>query len=264
VNRQVNRQVNRRVNRRSLLKTAVLALAARGLPLPSWLTAAQAQDRQWRHGLSLYGDLKYPPGFKQFDYVNASAPKGGTAREISIGTFDNFNLVVADVKGSIAGSVGLIYDTLLTSSLDEVSSGYGLLAESVSYPDDYSSASYRLRAEAKWHDGTPVTPEDVIFSFTVLKKYSPYYSAYYQHAVKVEKTGDREVTFTFDGPGNHELPQIVGELVVLPKTWWEGTDNNGKKRDVGETMLEPPLGSGAYRIKDFSPGRTIVFERVKD
>jgi microcin C transport system substrate-binding protein len=256
------------VNRRSLLKSAVLALAARGLPLPPWLTAAQAQDRnqdrQWRHGLSLFGNLKYPEGFKQFDYVNADAPKGGTAREISIGTFDNFNLVVADVKGSLAGSVGLIYDTLLTSSLDEVSTGYGLLAESVSYPDDYSSVSYRLRAEAKWHDGTPVTPEDVIFSFTVLKKNSPYYSAYYRHAVKVEKTGDREVTFTFDGPGNHELPQIVGELIVLPKTWWEGTDKNGKKRDAGETTLEPPLGSAAYRIKDFSPGRTIVFERVKD
>ena len=122
--------MKRHLNRRSLLKSAALALA--GLPLPSWLTAAQAQDRNWRHGLSLFGDLKYPPAFKQFDYVNAGAPKGGTVREISIGTFDNFNLVVADVKGSLAGSVGLIYDTLLTSSLDEVSTGYGLLAESVS------------------------------------------------------------------------------------------------------------------------------------
>ena len=214
--------------------------------------------------MSLFGDLKYPEGFKQFDYVNANAPKGGTVREISIGTFDNFNVTIADVKGNLAGSVGLIYDRLLTSSLDEVSTGYGLLAESVSYPDDFSSASYRLRAEAKWHDGTPVTPDDVIFSFTAFKKNSPYYSAYYRHVVKIEKTGDREVTFTFDGPGNRELPQIVGELMVLPKTWWEGTDKNGKKRNIGETMLEPPLGCGAYRIKDFSPGRTIVYERVKD
>jgi microcin C transport system substrate-binding protein len=252
------------VNRRSLLKSAVLALAARGLPLPAWISAARAQDKAWRHGLSLFGDLKYPPSFKQFDYVNASAPKGGAAREISTGTFDNFNVAIADVKGNLAGSVGLIYDRLLTSSLDEVSTAYGLLAESVSHPDDYSSASYRLRAEAKWHDGTPVTPEDVIFSFTAFKKNSPYYSAYYRHVVKAEKTGDREVTFTFDGPGNRELPQIVGELIVLPKHWWEGADKNGKKRDIGETTLEPPLGSSTYRIKDFSPGRSIAYERVKD
>jgi len=202
--------LKRHLNRRSLLKSTALALAAPGLPLPSWLTAAQAQDRnqdrKWRHGLSLFGDLKYPEGFKQFDYVNANAPKGGTVREISIGTFDNFNVTIADVKGNLAGSVGLIYDRLLTSSLDEVSAGYGLLAESVSYPEDFSSASYRLRAEAKWHDGTPVTPDDVVFSFTAFKKNSPYYSAYYRHAVKIEKTGDREVTFTFDGPGNRELP----------------------------------------------------------
>ena len=87
----------------------------------------------------------------------------------------------------------------------------GLLAEAVSYPDDFSSVSYRLRAEAKWHDGTPVTPEDVIFSFDASKKNSPQLAAYYRHVVKVEKTGEREVTFTFDGPGNRELPQIVGE-----------------------------------------------------
>src|SRR5580692_4550432 len=261
-------KLKRHMNRRSLLKSTALALAAPGLPLPSWLTAAQAQDnnqdRKWRHGLSLFGDLKYQPAFKQYDYVNANAPKGGAVREIAIGTFDNFNVTIADVKGNLAGSVGLIYDRLLTSSLDEVSAGYGLLAESVSYPDDFSSASYRLRAAAKWHDGTPVTPDDVIFSFTAFKKNSPYYSAYYRHVVKIEKTGDHEVTFTFDGPGNRELPQIVGELVVLPKAWWEGTDKTGKKRNIGETTLEPPLGSSAYQIKDFSPGRTIVYERVKD
>ena len=134
----------------------------------------------------------------------------------------------------------------------------------MSYPDDFSSVSYRLRAEAKWHDGTPVTPDDVIFSFDAFKKNSPQLAAYYRHVVKVEKTGEREVTFTFDGPGNRELPQIVGELIVLPKHWWEGTDKNGKKRDVGATTLEPPLGIGAYRIKDFSAGRNIVYERVKD
>jgi len=152
----------------------------------------------------------------------------------------------------------------MTHSLDETSSEYGLIAEAVRYPPDFSYVIYRLRQKARFHDGMPVTPEDVIFSFTAFKKNSPYYSAYYRHAVKIEKTGDREVTFTFDGPGNRELPQIVGELIVLPKHWWEGTDKNGKKRDIGETTLEPPLGSSAYRIKDFSPGRSIAYERVKD
>jgi len=252
------------VNRRSLLKSALLALTARQLPLPAWIGSAQAQEKVWRHGLSIFGDLKYPPSFKQFDYVNPNAPKGGAARRLAIGTFDNFNIAVAGVKGSIASSIELIYDTLLVQSLDEVASEYGLIAEAVSYPDDFSSATYRLRAEAKWHDGMPVTPEDAIFSLDTFKKYSPMIAAYYRHVVKVEKTGDREITFYFDGPGNRELPQIVGELTILPKHWWEGTDKNGKKRDIGSTTLEPPLGSAAYRIKEFTTGRNIVYERVND
>jgi microcin C transport system substrate-binding protein len=253
-----------RVNRRSLLTSALLALAARRFPLPPWTDPARAQERVWRHGLSLFGDLKYPVGFKRFDYVRADAPKNGTARQIALGTFDNFNIVVAGVKGSLAIGIAFIYDTLLVSSLDEVATEYGLLAEAVSYPDDFSSASYRLRAEAKFHDGMPVTAEDVIFSFDAFKKHSPQTAAYYRHVVKVEKTGDREVTFSFDSPGNRELPQIVGQLMVLPRRWWEGSDENGNKRDIGATTLEPPPGSGAYRIKEFSAGRSIVYERVKD
>jgi microcin C transport system substrate-binding protein len=252
------------VNRRSLLKSALLAAAARGLPLPDWINPAQAEDKNWRHGTSLFGDLKYPAGFKKFDYVNATAPKGGVARQIAVGTFDNFNTVVAGVKGSLAAGIDLLYQTLATASLDEVSSEYGLLAEAMSYPADFSSASYRLRPEAKWHDGTPITPDDVIFSYEAFKKYSPQQAAYYRHVAKVEKTGDREVTFTFDGPGNRELPQIVGQLTVLPKAWWQGTDKDGKQRDIGATTLEPPLGSGAYRLKDYSTGRNVVYERVKD
>jgi microcin C transport system substrate-binding protein len=264
--------VERPVNRRSLLKSAALASAARALPLPAFVTGAAAQqpapspapNRSWRHGASLYGDLKYPPGFKKFDYVNADAPKTGTARQIATGTFDSFNMIVAGVKGVVALGITLVYDTLLASSLDEVASGYGLIAEAVSYPDDFSSVSYRLRPEAKWHDGSPLTTDDVIFSFNAWKKYSPQLAAYYRHVTKVEKSGDRELTFSFDSPGNRELPQIVGELIILPKLWWEGTDKNGKKRDVGATTLQPPLGSGPYRIKSFSPGREVVYERVKD
>ena len=112
--------------------------------------------------------------------------------------------------------------------------------------------TYRLRAEAKWHDGKPVTVEDVMFSLEAFKKHHPQYSAYYRHVVKAEKTGEREITFTFDGPGNRELPQIVGQLNVLPKHWWEGTDAQGRKRDISATTLEPPLGCGAYKIKSFA------------
>ena len=259
------------MNRRSLLTSTLLmpaVLTARRLGLLSGSAAAQtaapAAPQNWRHGVSLFGDLKYPPGFKQFDYVNASAPTGGTVRQIAIGTFDNFNSAVGVVKGNLVEGLELVHETLLAPALDEVSSEYGLLAEAVHYPADFSSATYRLRAEAKWHDGTPVTTADVIFSFDTLKKLNPQIAAYYRHVVKVEQTGDREVTFSFDGPGNHELPQIVGQLTVLPKAWWQGTDPNGKKRDISETTLEPPLGSGPYRIKSFSAGREVVYERVPD
>jgi microcin C transport system substrate-binding protein len=257
-----------RLNRRSLLTSTLLALAARRLPATAWVGSAAAQEKpveaSWQHGVSIFGDLKYPPGFTKFDYVNANAPKGGTARQIAIGTFDNFNLVVAAVKGDLVAGITLIYDTLLASSLDEVASAYGLVGEAVRYPADFSWASYRLRAEAKWHDGTPVTTDDVIFSFEASKKYSPQLAAYYRHVAKLEKTGDDQVTFTFDSPGNRELPQIVGELFVLPKRWWEGTGPDGKKRNIADTTLEPPLGSGPYRIKSFSAGREIVYERVPD
>ena len=257
-----------RFTRRSILRSGALAAAAPALNSVGALfpSAAQAQtpEKTWRHGLSLFGDLKYPAGFKHFEYVNPNAPKGGTARLVAFGTYDNFNPVVAGVKGSIAQGIDQIYDTLMAPALDEVSTEYGLLAESVSHPDDFSSVTYRLRADAKWHDGKPVTPDDVIFSFEAFKKNSPQLSAYYRHVVKAEKIGERDIAFTFDGPGNRELPQIVGQINVLPKHWWEGTDASGKKRDVAATTLEKPLGCGAYRIKDFVPGRSIVYERVPD
>ena len=256
------------MNRRSLLTSTMLLLAARQLPLPIWTSRAEAQEKTaslvWRHGVSPFGDLKYPSGFKQFDYVNANAPKGGAACQIALGPFDNFNMVVAEIKGSLVLVIELVDETLFMPALDEVSSEYGLLAEAMSYPDDFSSVSFRLRAEAKWHDGKPVTPEDVIFSFNAFNKFSPQVAASYRHVVKVEKTGDREITFTFDAPGNRKLPQIIGQLTILSKEWWEGTDKDGKKRAVGESSLEPPLGSGAYRIKEFAAGRSIVYERVKD
>jgi len=227
-------------------------------------SAQSASEPAWRHALSLFGDIKYPADFKRFDYVNPDAPKGGVARMVSIGTFDNFNLAVSGIKGNIAPAAAMLNETLMTRAQDEVATEYGLLAEAAAHAEDFSWVIYRLRKEARWHDGKPVTPEDVIFSIETLKTQSPFYASYYRHVGKTEKVGDHEVKFTFDSPGNRELPTIVGELPVLPKHWWEGTDSEGRKRDVSATTLEKPMGSGPYRIKEFVAGRSVVMERVKD
>jgi microcin C transport system substrate-binding protein len=124
--------------------------------------------------------------------------------------------------------------------------------------------SYRLNHAARWHDGRPITAEDVVWSFEVTKANNPSQAFYYQHVVKAEASGEREVTFTFDQAGNRELPHIVGQLTVLPKHWWTGTGVDGKPRSIEETTLEPPLGSGPYRVKSFEAGRTVVYERVAD
>src|SRR6185503_8658361 len=180
-----------RFTRRALLQTGAAALAAPAVGRPSAaLAQTAAPEKVWKHGLSLFGELKYPEGFKQFEYVNASAPKGGAARLMAFGTFDNFNMAVARVKGSVAAGLEAIYDTLLVPSLDEVATGYGLLAESVSSLPDFSAVTYRLRANAKWHDGHPVTTDDVLFSFEQFKANDPFYAAYYRHVTKVEKTGE--------------------------------------------------------------------------
>jgi microcin C transport system substrate-binding protein len=259
------------LTRRFLVRSGALAaglplIGRFGLPvLPSPAAAQQSQaERAWRHGVSLFGELKYPADFKHFDYVNPDAPKGGSVRMIGLGTFDNFNEVVAGLKGSLAAFAGVVSDTLMVPVLDEVETSYGLLAEAVSYPADFASATFRLRAGARHHDGRPVTVEDVIFSMEAFKKYSPGHAAYYRHVAKIEQTGEREVAFILDAPGNREMPMIIGQLNVLAKHWWEGTDPSGKKRDVGATTLEPPLGNGVYRVKDFVAGRTVVYERVKD
>ncbi|WP_454918393.1 extracellular solute-binding protein [Xanthobacter sediminis] len=242
-------------------------LAARGFaqdaaPTGSPAAAPAAGAPVFRHGVSLMGEPRYPAGFPHFDYVNPTAPKGGQLRLAEDGGFDSFNFVIP--RGSLASGLNLIYDTLMTPAYDEVASEYGLIAEGVSYPADFSSVTYRLREGAKWHDGTPISADDVVWSFEVLVANNPTQRFYYSHVTKAEKTGAREVTFTFDQAGNRELPQIVGQFMVLPRHWWTGTDGNGKPRDITQGTLEPPLGSGAYRIKSVTPGRTIVYERVAD
>lgn len=216
----------------------------------------------WTNGISTIGELKYPPGFKHFDYVNPDAPKGGSLHLSTLGTFDTLNPIPN--KGNMETGVGLVFETLMKPSLDEAFSSYGLLAESISYPPDFSSVSFRLNARSKWADGQPVTVDDVIFSFEKSRELDPAKAFYYQHVTKVEKTGDREVKFTFDQKNNRELPNIVGQFSVVPKHWWEGESASGKKRDVSATTLEPVMGSGPYKIVAIKPGSTIRYELRDD
>ncbi|RUP09390.1 extracellular solute-binding protein [Hyphomicrobium sp.] len=240
-----------------LIAAALAFLSFSPIPNP-----AKADDAQCHHAMSLVGEPKYGPDFKNFDWVNPNAPKGGTVRQWSLGTFDTLN-PLSD-KGVKAAGLGLIYDSLFTPSLDEPSTQYGLIAECASHPDDFSSVTFKLRPEAKFQDGQPITPEDVIFSFDEAKKVNPFYAFYYKNVEKAEKTGDHEVKFTFDKAGNRELPMIVGELNIVPKHYWEGKDSSGNQRDIGKTTVEPPLGNGPYKIKSVDTSRKIVYERVPD
>jgi microcin C transport system substrate-binding protein len=216
-----------------------------------------------RHALSLIGEPEHEPGFTHFKWVNPDAPKGGRVRLMAFGTFDSLNPY--SIKGSAAKGISLlIYDRLMLRSPDEPSTSYGLVAEWVVYPDDISSVTFQLRAEARFHDGRPMTPEDVIFSLEALKKASPHFAEYYHNVVKAEKVGERQVRFTFDVTGNRELPIILGQLPVLPRHFWEATGSNGEPRDLSKSTLEVPLGSGPYRIKEVDAGRTITYERVAD
>lgn len=236
----------------------ILALTA-SITLAS---VAPAQEKTWHHATAMIGEPKYPKDFPRFDYVNPDAPKAGTLRLSEEGTFDSFNPVLS--KGELAAGLALIFEPLMKPAEDEISSSYGLIAESISFPDDISEVTFRLRAEARWADGEPVTPEDVVFSFTKAKELNPLQANYYAHVVSSEKTGERDVTFRFDENNNRELPQILGQLLILPQHWWEGTDKDATKRDIERTTLEPVMGSGPYRIASFKAGSTISYELRDD
>ena len=225
-----------------------------------WLITAAiplAAQNYVGHGASLHGDLKYGPAFEHFDYVNPEAPKGGEIRLGWIGTFDSLNPFI--LKGSTPIRMSaLVYDSLLERSNDEPFSMYGELAESIEMAADGSWALYTLRSDARWHDGKPVTPEDVIFSIEMLQaKGSPFWRTYYEDIASAEKVGERGVKMSFGGEINRELPLIAGQFSVLPKHHWEG-------REFDETTLDPPLGSGPYRIAAVDAGHFITYERVAD
>jgi microcin C transport system substrate-binding protein len=208
------------------------------------------------HGLSIHGDLKYGPGFTHFAYANPRAPKGGSVTMAAIGTFDNLNPFI--LKGVPAASISLTFDTLTVPSADEAASEYGLVAETIETPPDRSWVTFTLRPAARFHDGSPITADDVIWTFDTLRtRGHPLYRTYYAQVASVEKLGPRKVRFAFKEGENRELPVILGQLPLLSKAYWAG-------RDFAKTTLEAPLGSGPYRLESMEPGRSITYRRVTD
>ena len=208
------------------------------------------------YGMSLYGELKYPADFTHFDYADPNAPKGGTMKLETIGTFDTLNPFI--IKGVPAAGIGETFDTLMTRSEDEPASDYPLIAESADLAADRMSVLYSLNPKARFHDGAPITPDDVIWSFGILRdKGAPQYRFYYGDVTKVEIAGDHGVRFQFKNGDNRELPAILSEMPVLSKAYWS-------TRDFEKTTLEPPLGSGPYKIESVDPGRSITYRRIAD
>lgn len=231
-------------------------LSLRSLGAALMILAGAAAHAGPQHAITLYGEPpKYPADFQHFDYVNPDAPKGGLLRQQSVGGFDSLNPFIA--KGN-AVNVGLIYDSLTYHSPDEPFTEYGLLAEKIELAPDNSYVRFHLNPAARFHDGQPVTAEDVVFTFnTLIEKGHPQYRSYYADVAEVVAEDARRVRFDFRHGNNRELPMILGQLQILPAHWW-------KDRDFSHSSLEAPLGSGPYRIGQVDAGSSLTFERVKD
>ncbi len=229
----------------------------------SWANAGEAD---WRHGDALFGELRYGPDFSHYEHVNPDAPKAGTYHQAVHGGYDSFNPFV--VRGRPAAGLtsfgGILYDNLLEQSVDQPSASYGLVADAFRAADDHSWAVYRIHPKARWHDGEPITAEDVIWSMEVLRANYPLWKDYYKNIETVSALSEREIEFRFDQAGNRELPHIIGDLPVLPKHWWTGIGADGNPRDISKPTTEPPLGSGPYRIGEFDLGKSITWDRVED
>jgi microcin C transport system substrate-binding protein len=205
------------------------------------------------HGAAIFGDLKYPKDFTHFDYVNPAAPKGGVIKLAATGTFDSVNPFL--VKGIAAAGVTAMFDALLASSEDEPASAYGLIAETVTRPADNSWVEFTLRKQAQFSDGSPIRPEDVIFTFNTMKeKGHPQFRGYYRDVVKAEKTAANKVRFTFKDGSNRELATIIGQFPILSETFF-------KTHDFTQAGMTPLLGSGPYLIESAEPGKSIRYKR---
>lgn len=221
------------------------------------LLAAFAAEAQPKHGLSAFGDLKYPAGFKHFEYVNPAAPKGGELREWQLETYDNLNPLI--LKGVTAQGLALAYESLMARALDEPDAMYAWLAESVELAPDRAWAAFNINPKARWHDGKPVTAEDVAFTFeAVIRDGHPQYQLVLRDLESVKAEGPRRVVFRFKpGESRRDLPLIVAGMPILNKAWFQG-------RDFGRPTIDPPLGSGPYRVDKVEAGRSLSFRRVAD
>ncbi len=225
------------------------------------LLAAAPAGAEPRHGISLFGELDYPADFKHFGYVDPQAPKGGILRLPGAGTFDSLHGFIRKgraAQGMLTADCCYIYDRLSVLAEDEPATRYGLLAETIELDPEGRWIEFVLRAQARWHDGRPVTADDVVFTFEAFKKHgSPQIQVLYTKVSGVEKRGPRTVRFALADPTDRRLPLEVAAMHVLPRHYWEG-------REFERTTLEPPLGSGPYRIGRIERGRSITYERVAD
>ncbi|MCR0983189.1 extracellular solute-binding protein [Roseomonas populi] len=244
------------MRRRTLLSSGLASGLAFGLPgLPALAQPAAPAPRRV-HALSLLGEPALPANFTHFPWVNPDAPKGGEITLYALGSFDSFNAFI--LRGTPAVGVGNLYDTLLKESADEASAEYGHLAGMVELPADRRGVTFELREGARWHDGKPITADDVVWTFNTLRQHGrPFYRAYWADVSEVVAETPRRVTFRFSTDENRELALILGQLAVLPKHWWEG-------RDFSRPALDVPLGSGPYKVERFEAGRSIAYRRVAD
>jgi len=220
------------------------------------LTGAAAEPR---HGLSAFGDLGYPPDFTHFEYADPDAPKGGSFSLIGWGGTTTFNSLNAYIlKGDAAQGMELTFDTLMTRAQDEPDAVYGLVAETADLAADRRSVTFALRPEARFSDGSPLTAEDVAFSFEVLKsKGHPIYRQTLRDVEKVEVLGPHSLRYVFSGEQVRDLPLTVASLPIFSRRYYED-------QPFDETTLEPPLGSGPYVVANVKQGRTIAYRRDPD
>ena len=243
-----------RLSRRRFVQASAIAVASSMAPVPSLIGSAAAEEVA--HGLSLFGDLKYRPDFAHFEYVDPNAPKGGLLHLATVDTYSTLNPFT--LKGTSAAGAGLPFESLLEGSADEADAAYGLVAASVALAPDRRSVRFLLRPEARRHDGTPITARDVAFSFEILTTDGhPAFANQLAGVDRVETAGDHEVTFHLADPDNRKLPLIVGGLSIVSEAYY-------RDHAFGETTMEPPLGSGAYRVAKVDPGRSVTYERVAD
>ncbi|MDJ0826476.1 MAG: extracellular solute-binding protein [Rhodobacter sp.] len=235
----------------------MMALPFTILALALMAAVAKAETVIKSHGISTFGELKYPPDFPHFDYVNPDAPKGGEFSTWAFGTFDSLTPYI--LKGNAGSLSTVFFESLMAGNLDEPDSMYGLLAHTIEYPETRDWVIYHIRPEARFSDDTPVTAEDVVFSFNVLiDKGRPSFKVSLKHFQNVEALDTHRVKFTFDPEGPlRELLMTAGSLPVFSKAYYE-------TRDFAEATLEPPVGSGEYELLSVDPGRSIAYKRRDD